>query len=226
MFNIDVRANVREVTRGFDKFIREQIPFATAQALNGVVKKVKDAERVNMSVVLDMPTPFTVNAIGLRLANKRNLTAMLFLKDKTAAYLEPYEFGGLNKLNSKALLVPMAQKVNQYGNLPRNTVKRLLARPNVFAGKVRFKKSGQVIDGIWERPKHGDRQRGGRGSKGNTQRKVGNARTGLKLLIKFDDAHEAKQRLNWRAVASRTAGVAFSSEFKAAMKKAIETASK
>lgn len=232
MFRIDVRSNVRDVTRSLDRFIREQIPFATAQAINGVAKKVREAERLNMQKVFDGPTPFTLNAVGVKLANKRTLEAVVYVKDKTAEYLEPYEVGGLNKLNSKALLKPVEQRVNQYGNLPRNAIKRLLSRPDVFAGPVTFKKIGQTVNGIWQRPKAGQRtwvrgrDRRSYGTKGNTQRLVAGARTGLKLLIKFEDAHEAKQRLNYRAVAKRTVDATFKREFELAMQKALQTARK
>ncbi|KVZ18621.1 hypothetical protein WT88_29510 [Burkholderia stagnalis] len=207
MFRIDVRSNVRDVTRSLDRFIREQIPFATAQAINGVAKKVREAERLNMQKVFDGPTPFTMNAVGVKLANKRTLEAVVYVKDKTAEYLEPYEVGGLNKLNSKALLKPVEQKVNQYGNLPARTLSRLKASKKVFVGKVKTK--GGVVNGFWQRTK---------ATRGK--------RAGLKLLIKFEDAHEAKQRLNYRAVAKRTVDATFKREFELAMQKALQTARK
>ncbi|UXZ68671.1 hypothetical protein NUJ30_08330 [Burkholderia contaminans] len=195
------------MTRSLDRFIREQIPFATAQAINGVAKKVREAERLNMQKVFDGPTPFTMNAVGVKLANKRTLEAVVYVKDKTAEYLEPYEVGGLNKLNSKALLKPVEQKVNQYGNLPARTLGRLKASPKVFVGKVKTK--GGVVNGFWQRTK---------ATRGK--------RAGLKLLIKFEDAHEAKQRLDYRAVAKRTVDATFKREFELAMQKALQTARK
>nr|CUV28861.1 Hypothethical protein [Ralstonia solanacearum] len=217
-------SQLKKLARALDDFAKKQVPFATAQAINAVAKQVQAAERVNMARVLDRPTPFTLNSISVKLANKSSLTAMVYVKDIAAAYLLPYEAGGLNKLNSRTLLKPVEQKVNQYGNLPRTTVKRLLARPNVFVGRVRFKKSGQVIDGIWERPAYGDRKQGGRGTKGNTQHKIGGVRTGLKLLIKFEDAHAAMPILGYQSLARKVVGAAFRRELDAAMKRAMATA--
>lgn len=205
MFDISVRSDLKALSKSFGFFVADQIPFAASQAINAIASKVRDAERLNMQKVLDGPTPFTLGAIGIRKANKKKLEATVFVKDKTASYLEPYEFGGLNKLNSQALLKPVDQKVNQYGNLPARTLARLNASKKVFVGKVKTKNG--VVNGFWQRTK------ATRGKKG-----------GLKLLIKFEDAHEAKQRLNYRALAKRTVDAGFKREFNEAMKKAISMA--
>ena len=63
---------------------------------------------------------------------------MVFAKDIAAQYLEPYEDGGPQFLGAKrAILAPVAQRTNQYGNLPRTALVRLKAKPNVFTGKHR-----------------------------------------------------------------------------------------
>ena len=60
-----------------------------------------------MRSVFDRPTPFTLNSIGVKPARKDNLESVVFVKDIATSYLAPYEFGGRNKLNSKALLKPV-----------------------------------------------------------------------------------------------------------------------
>lgn len=230
MFDLNVRGDVKSLAKSFGFFAKGQMPFATATAINKVAEVVRDAERANLEKVLDKPTPFTKNAIKIKKANKATLHAVVYMQDKTASYLAPYEFGGLNKLNSEALLKPVGAVVNQYGNLPRNAMKRLLGKSNVFVGKVQFKKSGQTINGVWERPARGQRSfvrgkdRHSYGSKGNTQNMIGGGRTGLKLLIKFEDAHEARQRLNYRQLARRKVDGAFKREFMQAMRDALRSA--
>ncbi|WP_186129678.1 hypothetical protein [Burkholderia gladioli] len=145
MLTLSVKSDVRALARTLDALARKQLPFATAQALNATAEQVRDAERENMRKVLDKPTPFTLNSVAIKRASKSNPVALVYVKPIAVSYLLPYEIGGKNKLNSLALLKPVAQKVNQYGNLPRNAIKRLLANPNVFAGAVTFKKSGQTI---------------------------------------------------------------------------------
>ena len=207
MIDISVRFDVKALQKGLDAFASKQLPFATAQAINAVAKQVQAAQRENMAKVLDRPTPFTVNSVGIKPANKSSLTAMVYVKDIAAAYLLPYEVGGANKLNARALIKPVDQKANQYGNLPRTTVKRLASKKNVFIGKVKTK-AGEV-DGVWQRSK------ATRGKK-----------AGLTLLIKFQDAHEATQRLGYQNVARKVVSASFKRELGAALARAMATAKK
>ncbi len=43
--------------------LRKQLPFATAQAMTAVVRKIEDAQKVAMQRNLDNPTPFTVKSV-------------------------------------------------------------------------------------------------------------------------------------------------------------------
>lgn len=205
MFTLSVKADIRKVAKSLDDLARKQLPFATAQAINATAEKVRLAERDNMSKVLDAPTPFTQNAIAIKRATKSNQVALVYVKPIAAAYLLPYEIGGTNKLNSKALLKPVGAKVNQYGNLPRNLVKRLSSRSNVFVGKVQTKAG--LVDGVWQRTK-----------------KTRGKRAGLKLMVKFEDAHAVRQRLDFRGVGKRVVGATFPRELDAAVAKALATA--
>lgn len=203
---IDVRTNLKQLERNLDDFAYRQLPFATAQALTGLGKLVQAGEREAMSSVFDKPTPFTVNAVGVQGARKDNLQAVVYVKDIAASYLAPYEFGGPNKLNSTALLKPVSQPVNQYGNLPRTKTSQLKARADVFVGKVKGK-NGEEIEGIWQRTK---------ASKGKP--------SSLKLLIRFSDAHPAKQHLDFRKRAEQLVRANFNAEMGKALARAIATA--
>ncbi|MDN7871280.1 hypothetical protein QZM26_17880 [Burkholderia multivorans] len=205
MFSISVRSNVRDIERGLNDLVRKQLPFATAQAINATAERVRIAQRENMKEVLDEPTPFTLNSVAIKKATKANPVAVVYVKPVAAAYLLPYEIGGKNKLNSKALLKPIGAKVNQYGNLPRNLVRRMAAKPNAFVGKVKTKNG--VVDGVWLRTK-----------------KTRGKQAGLKLMVKFADAHDVRQRLNYRGVAKRVVSATFPAELDRAMAKALATA--
>jgi len=205
MFTLSVKADIRKVAAALDAMVRKQLPFATAQAINATAERVRDAQRENMRKVLDEPTPFTLNSVAIRKATKRDPTAVVYVRPVAAAYLLPYEQGGKNKLNSKALLKPVNAKVNQYGNLPRNLVKRLSERSSVFVGKVNTKNG--VVDGVWQRTK-----------------KARGRKAGLKLMVKFEDAHDVRQRLDYRGVAARTVRQAFPIELDRAMARALATA--
>ncbi|MCW6612354.1 hypothetical protein NFB55_17380, partial [Yersinia ruckeri] len=123
--------------------IKKQIPFAAAQALTSVARQIAAAQKVGMQRNLDNPTPFTVNSVGSFGARKDRLQARVFVRDIAAGYLEPFEFGGVHKLNGKALLNPKNLKLNKYGNLTRNKMSQLKAKDNVFVGDV------DGVNGVW-----------------------------------------------------------------------------
>lgn len=229
MIKLSVAADVKAVSRSLDRLAREQLPFAAAQAVNRVAEVLQATEKANMPHVFDRPTPFTVNAVGLKRARKGNPTAIVFVRPIAARYLEPYETGGTNVLNSKALLKPVNIAKNQYGNLSRNALQRLRNTPNVFIGPVTFKGSGETVNGVWLRPPRGKRDsRSGTarrvGTKGNTQNLVAGKRTGLKLLIKFEDAHPVAPRFGFNDTARRIVPGLFERELRAEIMKAIATA--
>jgi capsid protein len=149
--SINIRTNVKEFERKVSAAAFKQIPFATAQALNAIAKQVIASEQKNEHAVLDRPRPFTTGAMTVRRATKVTMQATVFMRDITAAYLEPYEFGGRNKLNSKALLKPVeaVKDLDQFGNLPRNFLRKLKGRQDIFVGAVRTKAG--VVHGVWQR---------------------------------------------------------------------------
>ncbi|KUY76098.1 hypothetical protein WI27_19800 [Burkholderia cepacia] len=205
MLTLSVRSDVRALSKKLDALARKQLPFATAQAINATAEKVRDAERENLSKVLDNPTPFTLNSVAIKRATKSNPVALVYVKPIAVSYLLPYEVGGKNKLNSRALIKPVGQKVNQYGNLPRSAMARLKGKPNVFIGKVQTKAG--VVDGVWRRTK-----------------KTRGKAAGLKLMMKFEDAHDVRQHLDYRGVGKRIVAAVFRRELDAAMAKALSTA--
>lgn len=164
------------------KQLQKQIPFATAQAMTSVVRDIAAAQKVALGRKLESPTPFTVNSVGSAGARKNNLRAKVFVRDVAAEYLEPLEFGGEHKLNSQALLNPKNIKLNKYGNMPRNKLSQLKAKPNVFVGEV------NGVDAVWQRrkPKKAKKKRARRSANGTRRPK--RKQRAPKLLVRFGDA--------------------------------------
>lgn len=215
---IDVRSNIGQITAKLNGFVRKQIPFATAQAINAVTVKIQQAEQANLPKELDRPTPFTVNAIKVRRASKGYPVGTVYMMDRTAAYLEPYEFGGLNKLNSRALLKPVDAPMNQYGNLSRNQLAKYKARKDCFVGTVQTKAG--PVSGVWQRTTPQKLLKGGK----LKAVKGANHSGHLVLLIKFEDAHEAKQRIGYHALAAKVFASSWNRELGKALGAAIASA--
>ena len=225
-FDINIRTNIRAFEKKVSALAFKQLPFATAQALTALAVDVQAAEQVNEKKVLDRPRPFTTGAIGVRKANKSRMEAVVFVRDITAAYLEPYQFGGKNKLNSKALLKPVdaVQDLDQFGNLPRNFLRKLRGRPDIFVGTVQTKAG--AVNGVWQRDTSVDVElplftRGGKLRQAKARR---NTSGRLVLLVKFTDAHPVKQFLDWFKVAERTVARNFNRRMGAALARAIASA--
>ena len=225
-FDINIRTNIKAFEKTVSAFAFKQLPFATALALTALAGEVKAAEEANEKKVLDRPKPFTTGAIGVRKANKARMEAIVFVKDITAAYLEPYQFGGKNVLNSKALLKPVGavKDLDQFGNLPRNFLSKLKGRSDIYIGKIQTKRG--LVNGVWQRVV----QEGAavtmvtKTGKVRKTRKGTNTSEHLVLLVKFEDAHPAKQYLDWFNVAKRAVEKNFNRQMGKALARAIASA--
>lgn len=200
--------------------LEKQIPFAMAQALTGVARKIEAAERTAFQRHLDNPTPFTVKAVGSVGARKDNLRAKVFVRDTAAAYLEPFEFGGQHKLNGQALLNPKNIKLNKFGNLPRTKLATLKAKPNVFIGKV-----GDV-NGVWQRrkPKKSKKEKKRSKRSPNGTRKERQKQPAPKLLIRFGNALPVSPTLGYMDRANTMAGALMPAELSKAISAALNSA--
>lgn len=200
--------------------LRKQIPFATAQAMTVVVRKIEDAQKVAMQRNLDNPTPFTVKSVKSRGARKSDLKAKVFVMNTAAAYLEPFETGGVHKLNGSALLNPKDIKLNKYGNLPRNKLSSLKSKENTFIGDI----SG--VNGVWQRRKA---KKGKKGRK-RLQRSPNGTRRDRKkqpmpkLLIRFGDALPVEPVLGYQDRAMKMTQALLPQEINRAIAEAIRTA--
>lgn len=200
--------------------LRKQIPFATAQAMTAVVRKIEDAQKVAMQRNLDNPTPFTVKSVKSRGARKSDLKAKVFVMNTAAAYLEPFEIGGVHKLNGSALLNPKDIKLNKYGNLPRNKLSSLKSKENTFIGDI------GGVNGVWQRKK----AKKGKKSRKRLQRSPNGTRRDRKkqpmpkLLIRFGDALPVEPVLGYQDRAMKMTQSLLPQEINWAIAEAIRTA--
>ncbi|MCU6211842.1 hypothetical protein KWH78_12045 [Morganella morganii] len=200
--------------------LRKQIPFAIAQAMTYVVRKIEGAQKVAMQRNLDNLTPFTVKSVRRKGARKTDLTAKVFVMNTAAAYLEPFETGGVHKLNGSALLNPKDIKLNKYGNLPRNKLSSLKSKENTFIGDI------GGINGVWQRKKA---KKGKKGRK-RLQRSPNGTRRNRKkqpmpkLLIRFGDALPVEPVLGYQDRAMKMTQALLPQEINRAIAEAIRTA--
>lgn len=219
-FEVSIASNIKEMQRQLSAFANQQLPFATALALTALAKKAKEAEVKNLSAKLDRPTPFTLRSVGSTAARKDTLTSTIYMRDLTAVYLEPFEFGGMHKQNGPKILNPVGAQVNAYGNLPKGTWKRLQARKDVFVGIVKTK-SGESINGVWQRPFVRARTK----VRGRPATPRGANTTGkLKLLLRLDGPKAVTQHLDYMQIAKRVVAINFDREMGKALARAIASA--
>lgn len=200
--------------------LKKQIPFATAQALTSVARQIATAEKTAFQRKLENPTPFTVKAVGSVGARKDNLKAKVFVRDIAASYLEPFEFGGMHKLNGQALLNPKNVKLNKFGNLARNKIAQLKAKPNVFIGDI------DGINGVWQRVKAKKGRKGKKRQKrsANGTRRARDKNPVPKLLIQFGDALPVKPTLGYMDRAEKMAAALMPGAISKAIDEALKTA--
>lgn len=239
---INVYTNITQFSARLDNVARKQLPYATARALSQLASEVASAEQLNEDKRLDRPRPFTKNAIRAIPARKELPIAKVVMMDRTAGYLFPYEFGGLNVLNSKVLLKPIESKkdLDQFGNLPRNFTSKLKGRKDVFVGTVKTKIG--PVTGIWQRSSVKDPNDAAAVAKARVAVAHVNKKTGrvtvrktaksinttgkLKLLIKFSPAHpiDPKNHLAWFDVAEKLVSKRFNPVMGAHLGRAIAAA--
>ncbi len=213
---IEIKTDLKAWSKGMRAIQTKQIPFAIATALTMTAGRVGKAWQDEMRQQLDRPTPFTVNAVGVRGARKSSLVATVYVKDIAAHYLEPFVDGGPHFLGAKkGLLTPKNLPLNAYGNLPKSKLATLKGKPGVFIGPVRLK-SGQIVNGVWQRKGAAK----GRKAKGAP---LAGARS-LNLMIRFTDPQPVKQHLAFKARAEAAVRAHFEHDFATAFAHAMATA--
>jgi len=192
---VNVRSNLKQLTKGLDDIAQKQIPFAMALTLTKTVQSAQRSEKIAMDRQLDRPTPFTKRGVAIRKATKTNWQAQVFIKDIQAEYLKWVVEGGTRKPKNKAHVLPVTIKRNKYGNIPRGKVQKLLQRADVFSGVVKG------VQGIYQR-----------------------TRRGTQLLLAFEPVVRHKPQYKFYEVAEKRIEQVIGRQFSLAMVRALKSA--
>lgn len=142
MVEFSVKHDMAKLQRQLSAVGRRQLPFATAKALTQTAKDVQRFGKRDAAKRLDRPKKFTLNALAVKPAKKRDLTARVFYREfapkGTAAgtYLRPVEFGGprRHKRFERALIAAGVMEANEYAVPARGA--RLNRHGNITAGTI------------------------------------------------------------------------------------------
>ena len=157
---LSVHSNTKQLTAHLNRIQRKQIPFATAKALTQTAKDVRESLKKALPRYLHRPTKGIINSVRSDMATKYNVTARVVFaglgfgktawKESPAKIMRRHIKGGTRYPNKRAIAVPVKQRTNKYGNLPRNKISTLLANTTkYFSGTPK----GMSNAGIYERQK-------------------------------------------------------------------------
>jgi hypothetical protein len=107
--------------------LRKQIPFALAKALTRTVQAVQRELPGAMERELDRPNDFTKRGTFITPARKDKLEAVVGFKDKQAKYMRLLIEGGTRSPGARGIKLPGAVALDQYGNIPRGQIAKLIA---------------------------------------------------------------------------------------------------
>lgn len=172
-----IKSDFSEAYKMFDSIQKREFPFAASVAMNTTMEQIagKRGKQGFLAKTMDRyidkgANPYTKGGFFVYRTNKRRLSGYIGIKDKNH-YLDTIIFGGQVKPlkdNSK-LIQPVNQRLNKYGNIPRNKIKSLLSNPDKY-----FRNKGRKLKG-----KYGPRPDG-------IYMKPANPKRAPKLLIKYE----------------------------------------
>jgi hypothetical protein len=203
----DISVDTKRAERLLTDLAKKQLPFATALALNDAAQDVRVASEAEVERAFDRPTPFTKRGLFVRRASKSRLTARVAFKDIQSKYLGLQVSGGTRRPSGRALLLPGAVRLNQYGNIAKGAVARIASKSGVFVAGRGKPGTSHLRPGIYQR---GKVRRG----------KV----AGPKLLVSFKDTARYDARLRFHPVALAEARAKFPKHLISRLRAAMATA--
>jgi len=218
----ELKGNIDLVIRDSMK-LHPQFRFAAAKALTNVVGIVRAAMPGEVESALDRPTQFTKGGFFIKPARKDNLTAVVGVKDRQAEYLQYQVEGGVRAPKRSALRLPAVVELDSAGNLPANTIKRLVQRAQ--AGKRATKAQGRrfgvstQVDLFYGEP--GD----GRPAGIYKRVPIGDGQTRLVPIVVFPkQSAQYTRRFDFFGVAERIVSLNFSAALDRSWAEALATA--
>lgn len=146
---------LEDIINNLDAMQKKQVPFAASKALNKTAQAVKANIIDEMTNVFDRPTPYTLRSLYLKPSTKKNLQAVVWLKDSydkgipATKYLWPEIFGGGRDLKrfeealrrtgvlpNGMIIVPprfgAPDTLDAYGNIKRSLIVQMLSYFRAF----------------------------------------------------------------------------------------------
>ena len=207
---LNIKGDLKPITKHLNKVQKKQIPFATANAINSVLFGIQKAEKAQMPKKLDNPTPYTMKAFKVNKAKKTQLVGEIFVMPQKYKYLKYAIEGGTRTGN---VSVPYTKtgniKLNKYGNI-KGKKGGLVKNQNQFIGKIKG------ISGVWER--------GHYSKKGNFSTKGKSKSTAVRLLVAFEPTVNYKKRCPFYEIAEGYAKKNLQKELAKAFARAKATA--
>lgn len=210
----------------------KQLRFAASRALNETAQEVRKAIPAVLEKSLDRPTPFTTTDKGMfiRPATRANLEAAVVFKDRQASYLRYQLEGGLRQPTRKALRLPSAIGLNQYGNLPKGIIQQLvaIARKESKLGKRKARriKVSNKLELFYGDPKDMGAHKFPPGIYKIVPKAGGRGSQLIPLIVFPEQAAKYEKRVDLepmaQAVVLKTFGPAFERELKRALESAIK----
>jgi len=192
----------KKFKQAMNDITRKQMPFAASVALNRTAWDIKERGLdPAMDEEIDNPTPFTKKAVRVKKSTKKRLVAFVYLYPLQAKYLGFIIRGGTRRPQKQAILFPVKQKTNKYGNMPRRAVEKLLENPKVFSGIPH----GRTTPGLYKRL----------GKKGRKQ---------LRLMVSYQKRATYNKQFHFYKVAERTASKFFKKNMLEAKREANRSA--
>ena len=203
--NVNIKSNIKEVTKWTTNVQKKQVPFATAMAINktlgiGKNNRMKGLDREmqkQMVKKLDRPMARTTKAFYRIPARKTSLTGVLGFTDWANKFMQYLVFGGVRNPEGSKVGVPYEQnaKLNKFGNIAGR-------KSGLIKKKTQFISNIKDIDGVWERQK--DRS--------------------AKLLVAFKNSVTYKAMFPFYKIADKYTQSKFSKNFAEAFAKALKSA--
>jgi hypothetical protein len=193
---INIKNNIKEATRGLSKTHKEQIPFATSNAINMTLFQLRKEMGKQTTKHLDRPTPFTQKGFVVDKAKKTTLRGILFIKDIVASYLK-FQIDGGTRSTGKNIPIPYTPnaRLNKFGNIVGKR-SGLVKKSNQYIGEV------NGINGVWEKQKNGKN----------------------KLIIAFERSVNYRKRFPFYTIAEMFSKNVFDKNFTKAFLRAVKSA--
>lgn len=253
MITVDVRHNIKEVTKWLDDIQRRQLPYAISRALTETAKAVKKDLTALMEKEFDRPTRYTLNSLFMQGATKNNLQAVVWLKDTggstpASKYLGPQIYGGdrnlkrfesalkkIGILPDGMMIVPGAgAQLDQHGNMRAQQIIQILSYFRAFgqqgySANITDKKKARIAKGSKRTGQRGfayfaGSPGGGKLPLGIYQRFSFSWGSVLKPVMIFVKPPKYMKRYHFFEKAEQVIAIEFPKRFEEALRNALATA--